>query len=223
MTNIVFIPARGGSKSIPLKNIKPMMGKPLIYWTIKAAHDSPLIDKVVVATEHETIKKTVLSFGFEKVEVYDRDPVNAQDNSPTQALLTEYVNRVPYQPDDLFFLLQATSPLTQTQDIDGIYTKMTHEGADSALSCVREKRFYWSADGKPLNYDYTKRPRRQNFEGVLMENGAIYVTCIKNILKNGRILCDKIAVYEMPSYTAVELDEEDDWIIVENLMRKYQR
>lgn len=223
MTNIAFIPARGGSKSIPLKNIKSIMEKPLIYWTIKAAHDSPFIDKVVIATENEMIKKTVLSFGFDKVEIYDRDPANAQDDSPTEALLAEYVNRVKNAPDDLFFLLQATSPLTRTQDIDGIYTKMKKDRADSALSCVREKRFYWAACGRPLNYNYTKRPRRQNFAGTLMENGALYLTTIKNIIKNERILCEKISIYEMPSYTAVELDEEDDWIIVETLMRKYKK
>ena len=72
--NIAFIPARGGSKSIPLKNIKEINGKPLIYWTSKAAEDAKCIDKIIIATENEKIKETVLNFGFKKLEVYDRDP-----------------------------------------------------------------------------------------------------------------------------------------------------
>ncbi|MBR5130096.1 MAG: acylneuraminate cytidylyltransferase family protein [Alphaproteobacteria bacterium] len=223
MTNIAFIPVRGDSKSIPLKNIKPLMMKPLVYWTAKAANDSAIIDKVIIATDSEKIKQTVLSFNLPKVEVYDRDPQNAQDTSPTAAVVLEYLNKVHYENDDLFFLLQATSPLTETEHITGIYEKMMAENAQSALTCVREKRFYWTEDGHPINYDYMNRPRRQNFAGTLVENGAIYLTTVKNIKEHeGIILCEKVSVYEMPPYTAVEIDEPDDWLILEALMFKYK-
>ena len=72
-----------------------------------------------------------------------------------------------------------------------------------------------------MNYDYMNRPRRQNFSGMLMENGAFYINTVKNILDNGNRLGGKIGIYEMPEYTATEIDEPDDWIILENLMRKY--
>ena len=72
-----------------------------------------------------------------------------------------------------------------------------------------------------MNYDYMNRPRRQNFNGMLMENGAFYINTVKNILDNGNRLSGKIGVYEMPEYTATEIDEPDDWIILENLMRKH--
>ncbi|MBR4926913.1 MAG: acylneuraminate cytidylyltransferase family protein [Alphaproteobacteria bacterium] len=223
MTNIAFIPVRGNSKSIPLKNIKPLMMRPLVYWTVKAANDADIIDKVVVATDSEEIKQTVLGFNLPKVEVYDRDPKNAQDTSPTADVVLEYLNKHSYADEDLFFLLQATSPLTETEHITGIYEKMTTENASSALTCVREKRFYWTEDGHPINYDYMNRPRRQNFAGTLMENGAIYLAHIGNIKKNnGILLCEKVSVYEMPSYTAVEIDEPDDWLILEALMFKYK-
>lgn len=223
MTNIAFIPVRGDSKSIPMKNIKPLMMKPLVYWAAKAAADSDIIDKVIVATDSEQIKRTVLDFHLPKVEVYDRDPKNAQDTSPTADVVLEYLNKVPYDDDDLFFLLQATSPLTETPHITGLYEKMLADNANSALTCVREKRFYWTEDGHPINYDYMNRPRRQNFAGTLMENGAIYLAHIGNILKNnGILLCEKVSVYEMPSYTAVEIDEPDDWLILEALMKKYK-
>lgn len=223
MTNIAFIPVRGDSKSIPLKNIKPLMMKPLVYWVTHAANDSTIIDKVVIATDSEEIKQTVLSFNLPKVEVYDRDPKNAQDHSPTADVVLEYLNKFSYHDEDLFFLLQATSPLTETQHITGLYEKMIADKADSALSVAREKRFYWTEDGHPINYDYNNRPRRQNFKGTLVENGAIYCAQIRNIKKNnGVLLCDKVSVYEMPSYTTVEIDEPDDWLILEALMFKYK-
>ena len=135
----------------------------------------------------------------------------------------EYLNKVQYNDDDLFFLLQATSPLTETEHVTGIYEKMMADKANSALTCVREKRFYWTEDGHPINYDYMNRPRRQNFAGTLMENGAIYLAQVGNILKNnGILLCEKVSVYEMPTYTAVEIDEPDDWLILEALMFKYK-
>ena len=79
--NIAFIPARGGSKSIKQKNIKPFCGKPLIYWNLIALENSSNIDKIVVATDCKEIKRVVLNFEFDKVKVYDRDKINAQDNS----------------------------------------------------------------------------------------------------------------------------------------------
>lgn len=223
MSNIAFIPVRGGSKSIPYKNIKPLAGKPLVYWIIKTASDLDIIDKVVVATEDQTIKDVVLSFNLPKVEIFNRNPANAQDTSPTDQVLKEYVDSVNFQPDDLMFFLQATSPLTSTSDIYGIYKKYKAENADSALSCVREYRFYWTDDGHEINHDYHHRPRRQDYHGVLMENGAIRLIKLADLKRqNGLSLCGKICVYEMPHYTSVELDTPDDWIVVENLIRKYK-
>ena len=79
--NLAFIPVRGGSKSIPLKNIKILNGKPLVYWTAKAANEAECIDKVIIATDSSEIKETVLGFEFTKLEVYDRNPENAEDTS----------------------------------------------------------------------------------------------------------------------------------------------
>lgn len=90
------------------------------------------------------------------------------------------------------------------------------------LTCVRNYRFFWNDDGSSMNYDYMNRPRRQNFSGMLMENGAFYINTVGNILSNGNRLGGKIGIYEMPEYTATEIDEPDDWMILEKLMRKYK-
>lgn len=221
MSNIAFIPVRGGSKSIPLKNIKILNGKPLVYWTVKAASNSDIIDKVIVAADHEIIKDTVINFNLKKVEIYDRKEKNAKDTSSTESIMLEYIENSNLKNDDNFFLIQATSPMLTSKDINGIYNKMLTEKSDSALTCVLNKRFYWTKDGKPINYNYMKRPRRQDFEGYMLENGACYINSVKNIKKSKNRLYGKICIYEMPEYTSVELDEELDFYIVEKLMERY--
>lgn len=221
MTNIAFIPVRGGSKSIPLKNIKLLLGKPLVYWTAKAANDAKCIDKVIIATDSDEIKNVVKDFEFDKVEIYNRKEENAQDTSSTESVMLEYIEFAQLNTFDNFFLIQATSPLLKSIHIEQMYEKMKKDGANSALSCVNTKRFFWTKDGKSLNYDYKNRPRRQEFEGLMMENGACYINSVGNILNDKNRLSGKISVYPMPEYTAVEIDEPDDFLLVENLMKKY--
>lgn len=223
MSNIAFIPVRGGSKSIPLKNIKILNGKPLVYWTAAAANGAKCIDKVVIATDSDAIRNAVREFNLPCVELYDRKPENATDTASTESVMLEYILAKKLSPRDMFFLIQATSPLLTSNHIDEMYTKMREMKADSALSVVRNKRFFWSPDGKSLNYDYRARPRRQEFDGLLMENGACYINSVENILRDKNRLSGKIFPYEMPEYTAIEIDEPDDFILLEKLMRKYQR
>ena len=221
MTKLAFIPVRGGSKSIPLKNIKILAGKPLVYWTAKAANDAECIDKVIIATDSDEIKEVVRNFQLPKVEIYNRDAENAQDTSSTESVMLEYIEKSNLAETDYFFLIQATSPLLQSQDIDNMFEKLQKDKSDSALSCVRNKRFYWSEQGEALNYDYKNRPRRQDFSGLMMENGACYINTVANIKKEKNRLSGKISVYEMPEYTATEIDEPDDFLIIEKLMNKY--
>lgn len=221
MTNIAFIPVRGGSKSIPLKNIKEIFGKPLIYWTAKAANYASCIDKVIIATDSDIIKDTVLSFNFEKISIYSREAENAQDSSSTESVMLEYINKSNLQNKDNFFLIQATSPMLEAQHIDGIYKKYIEEEADSAFTAVLSKRFFWSKDAIPINYDYKSRPRRQDFNGVYLENGACYINTVENILKDKNRLSGKKTIFEMPEYTSYEIDEPDDFLIIEKLMERH--
>ena len=222
MTNIAFIPVRAGSKSIPLKNIKKLAGQPLVYWTAKAANDAECIDKVVIATDGQEIKDVVKLFDFQKVEIYDRKPENASDTASTESVMLEFLSVNKFNNDDKFFLIQATSPLLKSKHIDEMYQKYLSDKADSALSCVLNKRFFWSKDGKSINYDYKNRPRRQDFDGFMMENGACYINSVGNIIKDENRLSGKISVYEMPEYTAVEIDEPDDFLLIEKLMEKHR-
>lgn len=179
--NVAFIPVRGGSKSIPLKNIKPISGKPLVYWTVKAACGCKYIDKVYVSTDSEKIKETVESFKmgqeaslFAKVEVIGRSAASASDTASTEFAMLEFAGNYEF---DNIVLVQATSPLLQNIDLDRGFEAYNEEGTDSVLSVVHQKRFHWANDEHgfthPTNYDVFHRPRRQEFDGYLVENGSI--------------------------------------------------
>lgn len=218
---IAFVPVRGGSKSIPLKNIKDLYGKPLVYWILNSLQNS-FVDQIIVSTDSEQIEKIVGEFGFSKVEIYKRSNLNASDTASTESAILEYLeNNKKLERNNIFILAQATSPLTSVKDFENSLNEYIEKGFDSMLSCVRNKRFFWNPDGTSKNYDYKKRPRRQDFSGELMENGAFYISRVGNILDSKNRLSGKIGIYEMPEYTSVEIDEENDWSIVESLMCKY--
>jgi N-acylneuraminate cytidylyltransferase len=220
---IAFIPARGGSKSIPLKNIKHFGGKPLIYWVLKAAEDAGSVDYTVLATDNDKIKETCLGFGFSKLRFYDRSTESATDDASTEMALMEYLKKGNIDQSATVILLQATSPYTTNKDIDSALKLKDEEDYDSVLSCVRIKHFFWNQDGTPKNYNYKNRPRRQEFDGTLQENGAIYISTASQILESHNRLSGNIGIYEMPEYTKLELDEPMDWITGEAILQELKK
>lgn len=219
--NVAFIPVRGGSKSIPLKNIKEICGKPLVYWTVKAANECKDIDKIYVATDSDKIRDIVNSFCFDRVEVIDRSKESASDIASTESAMLEFAEKYDF---DNIVLIQATSPLLQAKDLENGFNEFNKQGTDSVISTVRQKRFNWKIDENgnaiPTNYDVFNRPRRQEFDGYLVENGAFYITSKKALLKTKNRVSGNIKTIEMNEDTFFEIDEPSDWIIVEALMKK---
>jgi len=217
MSIIAFIPARGGSKSIPEKNIKTFCGKPLVFWNLSALQQSN-IDEIIVATDSLKIKEIVDSFNFSKVKVYERSAENAQDTSSTESVMLEYINSANLSDEDTFVLAQTTSPFTQTEHFNQGLDLL--DRYDSVLSCCQSKRFSWK-NGKALNYDIYNRPRRQDFQGTLIENGAFYISLVAAIKETKNRISGDIGIYEMPEYTYTEIDEPEDWIVAESLMKRF--
>jgi len=217
MSIIAFIPARGGSKSIPKKNIKIFCGKPLIFWNLQELQNSN-VDEIIIATDSDEIKSVVNSFNFSKVKVYDRSNENAQDTSSTESVMLEYISNAKLSDEDVFMLVQATSPFTQTSHFnEGLELFKQY---DSILTCCESKRFSWR-NGKALNYDINNRPRRQDFQGTLIENGAFYISSIADIKSTKNRISGDIGIYQMPEYTYTEIDEVEDWIVAELLMKRF--
>ena len=127
---------------------------------------------------------------------------------------------------ETIILVQATSPLLQGKDIDEGMKLFNTPDTDSVISLVPQKRFIWKCEGdvvQPSNYDVYHRPRRQDFDGYLMENGAFYITSKEALLKTGNRISGNIRAYLMAEQTAIEIDEPSDFIIVEDLLRKNLR
>jgi YrbI family 3-deoxy-D-manno-octulosonate 8-phosphate phosphatase len=219
---IAFMPVRGGSQSIPLKNIKLFCGQPLLYWNLQELSATNEIDEIIVATDSNEIEAIVKGFNFPKVLLYRRSKENATDKASTESVILEYLSSINELPDStLFMLVQATSPFTTRINFSEGLKKIRSENADSVVSCSRLKKFLWSENGHPLNYDVNSRPRRQDFKGELVENGAFYISTVKKIRDSKCRLSGKIVSYEMPEYCSVEIDEEEDWLMAEKLMYKY--
>jgi len=215
---IALIPLRGGSKSIPLKNIQIIAGKPLFYWSTKAALDSNIYSKIFISTDSIEIKKTVSDYFSssinKEIEIIDRPAEISQDDSSSEEVLLhtlDYCNIKNY-PCDIISLVQATSPLTTAIDFINAKNQFEMEVADSLVTGTIDKRFYWDKNTKsPINYDYNQRPRRQNFKGLFQENGAFYFTKI-DLLKNKKSrLGGQISLFLMNEENSIELDEPIDW------------
>ncbi len=226
--NVAFIPVRGGSKSIPQKNIKLICGQPLVYWAVKAACLCKFVDEVYVATDSDEICSVVKAFvknskyeSFTKVRVIGRSAETASDTASTESAMLEFAEQFEF---DNIALIQATSPMLTPEDLDGGFELLQKEGTDSVISVVRQYRFLWvedeSGNAYSVNYDVFNRPRRQDFDGYLMENGAFYITSRNNLMKSGNRVSGNIKAYEMCAESAVELDKPSDWIIVEDLMEE---
>lgn len=227
--NVAFIPVRGGSKSIPLKNIKPLCGKPLVYWTVKAACECAYIDKVYVATDSDIIKNTVETFKFaeeescfSKIEVIGRSAESASDTASTEFAMLEFAHQYNFEN---IVLIQATSPLLTADDLNRGFLAFNEENTDSVLSVVPQKRFHWAVNQEgyvhPSNYDVFHRPRRQEFDGYLVENGAFYISSKEALLQSKNRLSGNIKAVEMNEDTFLEIDEPSDWAIIELLMQKH--
>ena len=225
---VAFIPVRGGSKSIPLKNVKNICGKPLVYWVVKAACSCKYIDKVYVATDSPIIRGIVESFAkgddatlFSKLSVIGRSAESATDTASTEFAMLEFAANYDF---DNIVLIQATSPLLSGSDLDHGFVEFSKDGVDSVLSVVKQKRFHWDINKEgnayPTNYDVFKRPRRQEFNGYFVENGAFYITTKRALLESKNRISGNIHFVEMDEDSFFEIDEPNDWIVIEALMKK---
>ncbi len=214
--NLALVPLRGGSKSIPKKNIKEIAGKSLCAWVLEAACEAKVFDKVVVSTDSEEIAGVVSTLGLD-VEILQRPEHLATDEASTEEVM---LHAMEHYECDTLTTIQATSPLVTAEDFVKAFEKFNSDDLDSLLTATKVKRFFWNPDGTPINYEPANRPRRQDFQGVYMENGSFYIAKRKILEKFKCRLGGKIGIYEMAPETATEIDDPEDWAVVESLLKK---
>ncbi len=203
-----LIPIRSGSKSISDKNIKLFCGKPLFYWSAKAAVDSGIFNGgVYVAVDCQRYYDIV------KDSLCDVTPIMRPDYTATDTASSESVMEwfVDNYKCDVVSLIQATTPTVTKDDFINAYALFNEKNADSLLTAVKFMRFFWRDNCTPFNYDPQKRPRRQEMKDQFLENGSFYFTK-KNLLKQtSSRLGGKIVIYTMNENTMIEIDEPSDW------------
>ena len=217
---ISVIPARGGSRGIPKKNIVPVNGVPLICYTIRASINSRYVEKTIVSTDDDEIAAIAAEHG---ADVFMRPAELALDDTPTEPVMENVLDTLKQKEGcipEYVCLLQPTSPLRVSRDVDNAFEQIIEEGSDSLLSVCDSHSFLWKKGGGsavPINYDFGKRPRRQEMEQY-RENGAIYIFKNSLFAESGNRLGGKISFYVMDESKSVEIDTEFDLKLVEQII-----
>ena len=226
---IAIIPARGGSKGIPHKNIKLLFGKPLIAYTIEAALKSKYLSRVVVSTENKRIAEISSDYG---AEVVIRPLDLAQDNTPSLPVfqhVIKYLEAEESYDASIIVILQPTSPLRTIEDIDGTINKFLESNCDSVVSiCDVEHLPYcmytWDNDSlRPLIEGGEKIERRQDAPRIFRINGAVYITKKDIIIKQNKILGDDTRGFIMPQERSLDIDTQIDFDLAEILLKRRKR
>lgn len=222
MISIAIIPARGGSKGVPRKNVRLLADKPLIAHSILDAKKSKYTDNVYVSTDNLEIAQVAKQYG---AEIIIRPNELAGDTSSSEEALIHAISEIEKSgiSPDLIVFLQCTSPIRTGIDIDKAIAKLKAENADSLLSVSPSHRFLWEeVDGvaKSINYDYRKRPRRQDMQPQYVENGSIYIFKPWILKKFKNRLGGKISFHIMSEASSWEIDSALDFEIAESLMKK---
>lgn len=215
---LAVIPARGGSKGVPRKNIKLAGGKPLIVWMIEAAKKSEYIDRIILSSDDQEIIATAKSFGCEVPFI--RPSELAQDESSSSDAVIHALNKIPGY--DYVMLLQPTSPLTIGEDIDGCIKLCIRSNAKSVVSVTEpDKSPYWmfkmGSHNKlesVLGGEYLQK-RRQDLPEIYMPNGAIYIAESHWFLDHKSFYSDSTSGYVIPQERSLDIDSDIDFELFE--------
>ncbi|NQU05218.1 MAG: acylneuraminate cytidylyltransferase family protein [Calditrichaeota bacterium] len=205
---VTIIPARGGSKGIHRKNLVDINGKPMLYYTITASLLS-LVDETWVSSEDQEILAVAKDIGALTLE---RPSSLASDTASSESVLFHFTEHVAF--DKLIFL-QATSPLTEAEDINRAIEML--EEYDSVLSVATLTQFVW-INGHP-NYDIQNRKRRQETEETYLETGGLFATTRENLLKYKNRIGGRIGFLKVPRLRSFDVDTYDDLDVIRRLIR----
>lgn len=208
-----IIPARAGSKRLPRKNLIDLAGRPLIAWTIEASLNSKYITKTVVSSDSEEILKIAKEYG---ADIIKRPGVLANDTASSESVVAHALESIE-EEFNFVVLLQATSPLRNTKDIDNSFEKLFRENVTALISvCETDnkilKAFKENEKGFLEGLSNNKYPfmRRQDLPKTYMSNGAIYIIKVSDFLKNNSFYTAKTVSYIMNGARSLDIDTKDD-------------
>jgi CMP-N,N'-diacetyllegionaminic acid synthase len=220
---LAIIPARGGSKGIPKKNIKPLKGKPLIAWTIEEAKKSKLLDKIIVSTDDEEIMNVAKKWGAEVP--FLRPSELAQDDTPG---IAPVLHTLEYFSDyEYVVVLQPTSPLRLAEDIDEAIYLCEKNKSNFCVSVTESKvipdwMFRINNRGmlEPLNGDREIPYQRQKAKKTYVLNGAVYVGRKEALITTRSFLTPETIPYIMPGNRSIDIDDINDFEYCEYMLER---
>lgn len=229
MRVVGLIPARGGSKGVPRKNIRLLCGKPLLSYTAEAALRSGVLDRVVLSTEDEEIARTGRECGLDVPFVRPADL--ARDNTPTVPVVQHALQWLQDHGErfDAVCLLQPTNPFRRAEDIAGCLSLLETSGADAVVTVLpvpAEHNPHWVFFKDTKGYlrlstgESIPIPRRQELPPAYHREGSIYVTRTNVVMTQGSLLGERLLGYEVPAEWSVNIDRPEDWARAEELMKK---
>lgn len=217
MKAVCIIPARGGSKGIPRKNLIDFCGHPLLAWSILQARQAERVEEIYVTSDDPEILAVANQYGAHPIE---RPAEIAGDTATSEEALQhalDHIRTVKGKDPEVVAFLQCTSPLRTPDDIDGAVEALEAEGADSLFSmAVLEDFCAWSEQDqelRSLTYDYLHRGRRQDRKPLYLENGSIYLFRPQVLARYNNRLGGKIAMFAMESWKSWEVDSPDDIVL----------
>jgi CMP-N,N'-diacetyllegionaminic acid synthase len=223
-TILALVPARGGSKGVPRKNIRVIGGKPMIAWTIEAARASRYIDQLVLSSDDPAIMDIAIECGCEVPFV--RPAELASDQADAMSVIRHAIDTLP-ERFDYVVLLQPTSPMRRTQDIDAAIERCVASGAPACVSiCEAEKSPFWmlELDAKGIVHPLFPADqiphRRQDARAVFALNGAVYVARTDHLRLGGTFLAPGAIGYPMPKERSLDVDTELDLAIADFLLQR---
>ena len=220
---LILIPARQGSKGIPNKNTKIFNGKPLIEWTIKTALESKLADRIVVSSDSEKILNLTKKFNIDSLK---RPKSLSGDKSSTESVVKHCIKNYN-NFYNIIILLPPTSPVRKKNILDDAIKFFKSNKLDSCFSGSKLNDFLiWSYNKTnkkyySLNYDHKKRGNRQSRTPTYVENGSFYIFKSNLLLKEDNRIGRKLDIYKMKLYESFELDEKEDWKLIETIHKNY--
>ena len=219
---LAVVPARGGSKGIPRKNLTPLAGHPLLWWTVESVRAAEQPIRLVVSTDDAEIADLALGWGS---EVAARPPELAADESPTELAIEHILAHVPGALQArILMLLQPTSPIRLPGSLDRAIEWFAKGTSDSLVGVVSEPPFLWRGPEEsptPL-YDPPHRKRRQDMDAkdlAYRETGSLYLTTVEAFRASGNRISGRVGLYVMSATEGVDIDTLDDLALAETLLR----
>ncbi|MCL3779142.1 acylneuraminate cytidylyltransferase family protein [Prolixibacteraceae bacterium JC049] len=227
MKVLCVIPARGGSKGVPHKNIVKVDGKPLLGYSIEAALACEKIDDIVVSSDDDNILR--IAGEYEEIKLHKRDAGIAKDNSPVTETLFSLLDYME-ENYDAILILQVTSPIRTSKQIDeAIELLKQRDNCNSLISVVpmqdqHPARMYWKEDGmlKPVLSTF-EETRRQDIPTAWYRNGAIYIVRTEALKKERKVMVKPSIGYPMPFSYLLNIDEPRDLLIAEVLIKAWKK